>query len=241
MIIKDSRFTTPVWNTVIWRYMTLEKFLDIILEDHLYFTNTSNMTDKNECEIPKGNKKQFFSKSDSESITQWIDIHDRKKSSFLNCWIINRFESYALWKIYLGGAKNGVAIKTNIKNLIASINEIQNPSPETIFAAKVIYSDFIKDDIDIAHLITTKNHFYSFESEFRLIILKEPEYETNLNEKKLKIKDGVLINVDPIILIDEIYTSPFGGSYFRKILESTIKAIKPNLTSRIKKSEIKDS
>jgi hypothetical protein len=241
MIVKDPRFITPAWNTIIWRYMTLEKFLDIILSSHLYFTNTSMMTDRNECEIPKGNEKQFFSQNETESISQWCDFHDRKRSSFINCWIINRFESYAQWKIYLGGAKNGVAIKTNIKNLITAVNKTLNPFDETIYAGKVKYTDFIKSDLCIEELITTKNHFYAFENEFRLIILREPEFEQGLTENKLKIIDGIQVTVDPLVLIDEIYVSPFGGSYFRKILESTIREIRPNFASRIKKSEIKDS
>jgi len=241
MIVKDPRFITPAWNTIIWRYMTLEKFLDIMLGDHIYFTNTSNMTDKNECEIPKRNQKQFFIQNDEEAIIQWCDFHNRKKSSFINCWIMNRFESYAQWKIYLGGAKNGVAIKTNIKNLITAVNKTRIQSEEKIFAGKVKYSDYIKADICIEELITTKNHFYAYENEFRLIILREPEFEQDLNENKLKTVNGIYVNVDPLVLIDEIYVSPFGGSYFRKILESTIKEISPKLTSRIKKSEIKDS
>jgi hypothetical protein len=241
MYVKDSKFVTPNWNVKIWKYMSLEKFLDILVGNHIYFTNAAYMTDKNECKIPKGNRKQFFSQDEKTFVMKYSDFYAQKRSSFINCWIINRFESYALWKIYLGGAKTGIAIKSNIRNLISSINTIPNPSLERINIGKVDYTNFIKDDLCIEKLITTKNHFYSFENEVRLVILKEPEIEKTFSENKVKMIDGIHVNIDPLILIDEIYVSPFGGTYFKNIIESTIKRISPELANRIKRSEIRDS
>jgi hypothetical protein len=148
MITKDSRFETPSWNTIIWRYMSFEKFLDIILENRLFFTNTSKMTDKNECSIPKKNADLLWSQGHKIYVSKWNEVSDLKRSSFLNCWIISRFESYALWKIYLSGSKTGIAIKTNTKKLMAAFDECKSPSKENIFFGKVNYSDFIKGEID---------------------------------------------------------------------------------------------
>jgi hypothetical protein len=39
----------------------------------------------------------------------------------INCWSVNQYENYALWKIYLGGEKNGVAIKSTVSKLRKSV------------------------------------------------------------------------------------------------------------------------
>jgi hypothetical protein len=241
MLKKDQKFETPPWNTIIWRYMSFEKFLDIIIEDHLFFTNVAQMTDKNECEIPRKNHDLLWRQDHRMCVRMWNDFNDLKRGTFINCWIMNRFESYALWKIYLSGSKTGVAIKTNVKNLVTAINENSNPNVERIYLGKVNYSDFIKDELTISKLVTTKNHYYNFENEVRLIILKDQEIKQETSHQYEEMKDGLHINLDPTVLIDEIYLSPFCGAYFQNIFESTIHKIKPQLVSRIKKSEIKDS
>ncbi len=213
MIVKDPRFETPVWNTIIWRYMSFEKFLDVILENRLFFTNTTKMTDKNECSIPRKNADLLWSQGHRILVKKWKEVSDLKRSSFLNCWIMSRFESYALWKIYLSGSKAGIAIKTNTKDLITAFNDCKNPSNERIYFGKVNYTDFIQGEIDISKLITTKKQFYEFENEVRLVILKDPQEIENSNDEVIKWDDGIHINVDPNVLIDEIYLSPFCGSY----------------------------
>ena len=39
-------------NRKIWRYMNLNKFLDLIINKHLFFTNISNLTDQHEGLLP---------------------------------------------------------------------------------------------------------------------------------------------------------------------------------------------
>ncbi len=43
-----------------------------------------------------------------------------KELVLINCWSINPHESYALWKIYLGGEKNGVAVRSTISMRISA-------------------------------------------------------------------------------------------------------------------------
>ena len=168
MVIKDQLFNTPPWNTIIWRYMSFEKFLDVILEDHLFFTKVSNMTDKNECELPKKNGDILWAQSHELFNKKWFEFYALKRSTFINCWIINRFESYALWKIYLGGSKTGIAIKTNVKKLMSSINMCSNRTVEGIFLGKVNYTDFIKDEVTISKLVTTKKNSMNLRTKFDL-------------------------------------------------------------------------
>lgn len=57
MIVKDDRILKPHGNTVIWRYLGLEKFLDLLASNELFFTNAEKLTDKYEGVLPKRNEK----------------------------------------------------------------------------------------------------------------------------------------------------------------------------------------
>ncbi len=115
MIVKDNRAETPHGNSIIWKYYGLDKFLDLLFNESLFFTNANKMTDKYEGLIPKRNEKHILKSVEKDNKKQFnqkhfIDlINALKKLTLINCWTINRDESYALWKIYLGGAKAGVA------------------------------------------------------------------------------------------------------------------------------------
>ena len=133
--------------------MPLDKFIDMILSETLFFTNAGKMTDKYEGVVPRktlrSKKKQLLSKGHHPSDVD-IDISHYNYSfsslrdlTLINCWSINPAESYALWKIYLGGSKSGVAIKSNVSNLRKSILQGKDGYDEDIYLGKVSYSDYI--------------------------------------------------------------------------------------------------
>lgn len=251
MIVKDKRIeNTPHGNTVIWRYLGLDKFLDLIVSKELFFTNAAKMTDKYEGLIPKRNqeyllkqiKNEGFSLKDAEIESQ-IRLHQTnslRELTLLNCWTISQHESYALWKIYLGGAKAGVAIKTTVGKLTRAIKNGKDPFDEDIFISKVRYSDFIKDEPENRfNVITTKNKFYEYEKELRLFIFHYPLSEGGI-KPPYNLTIGRRYKVDILELIDEIYLSPFTGRWFDNTLNGLIKKINPELSSKIKNSEILD-
>jgi len=57
MIVRDKRLKIPHGNTIIWRYLGLDKFLDLIVSRELYFANAATMTDQYEGVIPKRTQK----------------------------------------------------------------------------------------------------------------------------------------------------------------------------------------
>jgi len=169
-------------NRKIWRYMNLDKFLDLLIGKHLYFTNMSNLTDKNEGVLPTKTiqaKKHLL----KERGLVGIDLDEAIKSfeyehnsfrdlTLVNSWSFGKTESYALWKIYLQGSKTGVAIQSTIGSLIKSINEGGEPYEEDIYMGRVKYKDYLSEDELISHLnlATWKNNFYVYEKEMRLCI-----------------------------------------------------------------------
>lgn len=249
LIITDSRFNQPQWNAKLWRYMSIEKFFDLIINKHIYFTNLDKMSDKNEAEIPRKNseelRKSYLEKSIDEKEAErnfnryYIGILSRKKSTFVNCWIMSQDESYALWKIYLGGEKLGVALKTNTKRLLKSINSENVYETDHMYFSKVEYADYLKGDINIAKLTVTKRLPYKYENEARLIVMKEPEFKQYNNEQV--ISNGIRYKINIEELIEEIYISPFGGLLFKSTFNEMLDKIYPALVPRIKFSRIRDN
>lgn len=252
MIQSNPKFKTPPWNATLWRYMSFEKFLDLINTQSLYFSNISSLSDKHEAEIPKKNREKIretFNNQYSDPIlsekhymTFIFDLLRKRKASFVNCWILSPDESYALWKVFLGGNKTGVAIKTNTSFLKKSfeVSENNQTADETMFFGRVNYSDFIKGDINIESIILNKIKPYKYEKEARLVIMKDPEFKETFEGKEQIVKECIRIKTEIDILIQELYPSPFGGRLFENVLKSTLSKIHPSLESRIKKSIIKD-
>ncbi|MBA7585008.1 hypothetical protein ES708_26977 [subsurface metagenome] len=177
MYTSTPEIRTPNGNTIIWRYMGIDKFLHLITQNQLFFTRLSKMTDKYEGTLPERN----FIKRMNELIQKGIDpfpkalkekknLESFRNFTFLNCWTIGREESYALWKIYLGGASCGVAIKSTVSKLRKSIE--RETSEQDFYIGEVEYTNYIKDDLpNPIQLTVTKSLYYEYESELRVFLI----------------------------------------------------------------------
>lgn len=226
--------------------MSLEKFLDMILNDHLFFVNASRLTDKHEgtfsdLTISKLVRKfietgKSEEEAEQEALSLQMDIDLRKRYSYLNCWTIDPDESYALWKIYLGGAKSGVAIKTNIKRLVESLDE--QTDQKNIFLERISYNEYINEPVDLLASLTTKRKCYKYENEVRLITFKDPPVASK-NGKRLT-RSGIRIKINTERLINEIYLSPFAGYSFYSVFKQTLQRLAPSYLKKLRESEIID-
>lgn len=250
MIKKSDFLTVPHGNTTIWRYMGLDKFIDLLIHKQLFFTNVSRMTDKYEGSIPRRtlDKKRKHLKQDyynTQDLNNELNIYQNYNNgmpelTLLNCWSINRYESYALWKIYLDGSKTGVAIKTTVSKLKKALEDGKEQFPEDIYIGEVKYRDYIPgDQLNRFSILTTKNQFYKFENELRLFILNYPKSEGG-HDTPYNLEIGRKYSVDINTLIDQIYLSPFAGNWFEDAFKKTIDKVSPNLANRIVLSEVQD-
>ena len=251
-----SDLIVPHGNKIVWRYMGMDQFIDLIMKKRLYFVNGTNLTDKYEISIHqeaidnarKKLKENGASDSEINHKKRILNLKNKpsKAITYVNCWTISREESYALWKIYLDGAKAGVAIKSTVSNLKNSI--INNKSnSKKLYMGKVKYGDISNpNDLNRINIITTKKKYYEYENELRLFFLEDPEI--NSNKKffkngmlKIDLDSGKYLSVDIKTLIDEIYVSPFCDKWFFNSFKSLVKEIVPKLSEKVVNSSIKDS
>jgi hypothetical protein len=240
----------PHGNTVIWRFMGLDKFLDLLTHKRLFFTNAKNLTDEYEMSIPtdfvekKRNQltnKGFSGRELEEELIHFQYFHRPMRDlTLVNCWSIGKVESYALWKIYLSGSKAGVAIRTNVSSLKQALVISNEQLDEEIFISKINYSNYLKEqDLSRFRLITTKREFYKYENEVRLFILEYPDSEMS-EQGYLDFQSGMYINVDIDKLIGKLYLSPFVGSWFNESIVKIIEKVSPELKDKILSSSIRD-
>jgi hypothetical protein len=227
----------------------------LITTQELFFCNAARLTDSYEGALPARNveaikqdlmKRLNLSESEAEerALREEVNVRRFKEFTLVNCWSMDREESYALWKIYLGGATSGVAVRTNVKHLTDAINKHSN-SVDPIYMGEVKYADFINDHPNQYNVITRKRPYYKYERELRLFMLHQFDWDHTApggsNRTKVpRHPNGKRIRLDVTQLIDKIFVSPFSGEWFHNVLRTTVARINPDLAKRIVKSDIMD-
>ena len=250
-LIKSDALNIPDLKTPIWKYMDLAKFLDLITHKRIFFPNGATLTDKHEGSIPDAifKRKRIeliesgLSGRDLEEEMAIFNIYEANSMinlSLINCWSAEIDESYALWKIYLGGQQLGFAIKSTLGSLIEAIEKGNDPYPEDYFIGKVEYNESLPPgENHRLKMLTRKMPFYKYENEIRLIILNYPRSEGG-TQTPYSLNVGRHVIVDTEILIEEAYLSPFAPKWVYDSLIATITMVDSTIGERLRESKIKD-
>jgi len=267
-ILKHEDINTPHGNTIVWRYMGLSKFLDVLINSRLYFTNAEQLTDDYEFEMPKSTLKLkkrelILSGVPEDELKYKLEEYKLLNSpirsqTLVNCWALGRHESYALWKIYLSGVEVGIAIRSNISIIKKAIINGNDPISDNIYIGKVQYGDHIPiSKLSHLGLVTFKRQYYKYENELRLIIMpglptktKETDinkllqelikYNEEYSEPEYDIKYGRYVLIDVSELIDRFFLSPFMTKWETDTIKQTINNIYPKISEKMVSSAIKD-
>lgn len=273
-------------DDALWRYMSIDKFIDLLSKKSLFLTPLSyyQKTDPFEGLLPKATYQLMIQTLKSQNIKSeqkirqleeiYIDqvradlitptkeqniaiasfknfskeardeltllINKICKSTCVHCWYQSESESEAMWKLYSDSGK-GIAIKTSVNSLSKSINEC-NPKVH-ISLGKVKYLNFLSDELtpsdyvidgEISPLLKRKE--YEHENEVRLYT--SPEIN-GLNEWRLYEPSPINIDIQPHILIEKIYISPYVGEPFHSSVNKICEIFKIP-SEKIIKSQLLD-
>ena len=238
MFKENYHFHTPNHETIIWRYIDFTKFVDLLLNEQLFFNRSDNFEDPYEG---------IFRLKDYENTKQfWSDEELTKKFYFLNCWHINNHQSDAMWKIFLD-TKNGIAIKSSVKSLIESLKV----SEDDVYIGEVYYRNY--DEVTFDELMFEKqnkiggrggslNQFsykrisFEHEKELRLFHIDMPiphAIKSGIPREPLTHKN---IKIDIKSMISEIVIAPFAEIWFKDLVEKII--FKSGFNLKVTKSEL---
>ena len=241
---------SPSHDSIIWRYLSLDKFIDIILTQTIKFTIASIASDKNEVKwILKNleNTKEY--KTHSEGALK--HINKLRNSTYISCWVMKENESRSFWASYLDSDKQGIAIKSNVGSFVNAVewNKFKFTCNIVDYRNEFNFEELQSNSI----AINTKNKAYKEEDEVRFTINgldeilshREPadsyiqkfdEYHKDVNNRKKVIE--LKINLD--VLTKEIMISPYCSEWQKKNIIKLINDYNPELLDRITNSEINE-
>lgn len=90
MIYNHSRLNDPDNDQIIWRYLSLSKFLDLLNRSELYFARSDKFNDSMEGSMTKKDEQIFDQYAEGLS-TQVKNING---AAYINCWTKSDVELY---------------------------------------------------------------------------------------------------------------------------------------------------
>jgi hypothetical protein len=231
----------PKDDFVIWKYMTFDKFLLLLLRKELYFKRADAYPEYFEGHLTineKQNlidifKKQNISKHKSEVNKVFKALKKYCESTYIDCWHNNQGESYAMWKIF-GESKNCIALKTTVGKLRALYDKAKDFIKITPYL--VDYYDSENADnypYSSKYIFIRKPFYFYYEAEIRGLIQLEVK---GFGEK---FPNDIRLPIIPTDLIESIWISPFSEVWFEQLVQDLLNRLKIKIEinmSKMKKS-----
>jgi len=222
----------------IYRYMSVEKFLYLILEKRLWFTRCDKLGDPHEGSLPEKLVKYRNDRLDKQIVsdpTQLKEIQEVKKiyergsyasqlQKFASCWTMNAPESLIMWKLYTPNS-TGIAVESTVSRIGDSF--VREPCDHferyEMAISNTIYEDFAELDKLDRDQIFYKRSAYHHEEEIRVLATFMSTVET---------RDSLMISIDPVNLINRIHIYSSSDS---KVLKKSIEDLlaKGNLKKEV--------
>lgn len=203
--------TSNSFNKPIWRYLDFWKFLNLLENKSLFFSNSENLGDNYEGRIPHFILEKMLEEdkikgsNHNDNLNKFLEKRIRK-STLISSWSYSERESFAMWKMYAKD-KMGVAIETDLESLKKSFNNTKR----NIYIGEINYINEEKYSFNTSNLFypfLTKLDYYEFENELRCITLTHNDEEAT----------SKLVEVDLNVLIKKIHISPNSKPEFKKII-----------------------
>ncbi len=210
-------------NAKIWRYMDFTKFVSLLDKSALFFTRVGKLDDSFEGSCPEKVIKFWEGKFGMEYPGGFYT--HLNKFTAVNCWHLNKYESAAMWKMYLK-SNEGIAIQSTFKRLKDSLRDKEHD----VFLGRVRYIDYSRlvDPVEVfTHPVIYKRKIFKHEQELRAVIRKLPKKGFS-KRSKLTIAEGIYVPVDLNVLIDKIYLAPVSPVWQFELLKSILEKYQLN-------------
>ena len=195
-------------ETIVWKYLELSKFLDLLLSKKLFMSRSDKFEDQYEGTFSEPTFEEIRKLSiDNPDFLNYYKTHREKVA--ISSWHINEYESFAMWQIFTQNSE-GLAIQSTIGRLQKALQ------PEEHFQqyiGEVNYIDYKKEYIpfdDLFFPFLYKRKSFQYEREVRII--------SDVTQNNLKLNDGLKINVDVNLLIEKIYIHPKSENWYKNLV-----------------------
>lgn len=197
-------------DAILWQYMSLAKFINLIRTKTLYLRRLDSFRDSKEGVLTTIDSNYF------PMINIPLDYMEReRKRIFVNCWIESPHELALMWETY---GKGGVVIKTTAHRLRACMSSDQE---HKLYLIKIRYIDPETDscqdigkELNALKIAVVKRKYYKQEQEVRLL------YSTQEVQEDMK---EITIPLDTEVLIDKVIVYPNAEKYFLDTINSLLR------------------
>ena len=195
-------------DTIVWKYLDLSKFLDLLLSKKMFMSRSDKFEDQYEGTFSEPTFEEI--KRIAANNPEFLDYYkSHREKVAISSWHTNEYESFAMWQIFTKN-QEGLAIQSTIGKL----KEALQPEKETKqYIGEVNYIDYKKEYIpfdDNFFPFLFKRKSFQYEREVRII--------TDVTEQNISINDGLKINVDINVLIEKIYIHPKSENWYKKLV-----------------------
>jgi len=195
-------------NTIVWKYLDLSKFLDLLLHKQLFMARSDKFEDQYEGTFSEPTFQEI--KKLSENNSKFLEYYkEHRKNVVISSWHINEVESFAMWQIFTKN-KEGLAIQSTIGRIQQALRlELHYEQ----YIGEVNYIDYKTEHIpfeDTFFPFLYKRNTFSYEKEVRII--------TDASAKHKTVNEGLKINVDVHKLIEKIYIHPKSENWYKRLI-----------------------
>ena len=129
-------------DTIIWKYLDLSKFLDLLMSRKLFMSRSDKFEDQYEGTFSEPTFEEIRKLSiDNPDFLKFYKTHRERVA--ISSWHINEYESFAMWQIFTQNSE-GLAIQSTIGRLQESLH-LENNYKQYI--GEVNYIDYKKEYI----------------------------------------------------------------------------------------------
>lgn len=213
-------------DTIVWKYLDLSKFLDMLLSKRLFMSRSDKFEDQYEGTFSEPTFEEI--KKIAANNPKFLDYYkSHREKVVISSWHINEYESFAMWQIFTKN-NEGLAIQSTIGRLKKALEPERKTQQ---FIGEVNYIDYKKEYIpfdDSFFPFLFKRKSFQYEREVRII--------SDVTSDNLKINDGLKIDVDINQLIERIYIHPKSENWYKNLVIELVEKLGFGFT--IEKSDL---
>jgi hypothetical protein len=213
-------------DTIVWKYLDLSKFLDLLLSKKLFMSRSDKFEDQYEGTFSEPTFEEI--RKIAENNPEFLDYYkSHREKIVISSWHINEYESFAMWQIFTKN-NEGLAIQSTVKRL----QEALKPETKTTqYIGEVNYIDYKKEYIpfdDTFFPFLFKRKSFQYEREVRII--------SDVTQNNIVINEGLKIDVDIHQLIEKIYIHPKSENWYKNLVIQLMEQLGFNFS--IEKSDL---
>ena len=219
--IVDSGLTP---SNILWRYMDLAKFIDLLESRSLRLSRADKFSDKFEGSFTPSLKLLIEKAYNDNGIKlTYPEFKDKlRERIYINCWCNRKADSIAMWQLY-GQSDNAIAVTTTVSRIRNAV--LDSKYPLKTYIRKVKYIDHLDNpEIEIkpySNIFSYKQNAYDYEKEVRVVL---DLYHESFDNKKMP--ESISMSIELEVFLTGVVISPFAPDWFSVLVKSIMRKYK---------------